>query len=371
MLSKWDDYPIHQAALPVAQTVASDLGRYDRHWLSGHDKDLTTQFGFGLSVHPNRGIVDVALSVSRNGLQHSTFASAPLSRDHDMVAGPLRLEVVEPGRTIRVILEDHDGMAADLTFSAVTQHIEDSRMRRESGTVLISERLRTVQFGDWSGSFTVAGETVTCSSEDWWGFRDRSWGSRMTGTVAEGKNAAHKSSIYFAWTLLRFEDECLLVAVNENTEGISEARTVAVLPFLAPGDPAYGQEDRIVRGDAFEFAVDYTPGSRRAQHVNLTVGPRGPVSRSIEIDPQGLFLMQGLGYYHPKWKHGTDHGGLAVGSETWKLADADPSRPENVHAQQICRATRSDGAVGIGLFEHVAIGPHLPSGLPDGIAPLG
>ncbi|MFV9452089.1 hypothetical protein ACNJ7E_01195 [Rhodococcus sp. NM-2] len=371
MLSKWDDYPVHQAALPVAQTASSDLGRYDRHWMAMHDIDLTTQVGFGLSVHPNRGIVDASISIARDGRQDSVFASSRLSRDRDTIAGPLRVEVIEPMRVLRVVLEEHDGISADLTFTGVTQHIEDGRMRRDSGTTLVSERLRTVQFGDWSGEFTVGGETVTCSPDKWRGFRDRSWGSRTTGTVAEGRHGVHKSAIYFAWTLLRFEDECLLVAVNEMPDGRSEARTVAVLPFLKAGDPAYGEEDRILRGDTFQFDIDYRPGTRRAQHVDLTVGPRGLVNRKITIEPEGLFLMQGLGYYHPMWKHGTDHGKDIVGTDSWKLAGLDPSAMENVHAQQICRATRADGAIGLGLFEHVAIGPHLPSGLPDGIAPLG
>lgn len=103
-ISKWDDYPIHQAALPMAQPVKSDLGQYDRHWLATHDTALSTQLGFGLSVHPVRGIVDAALSVSRNGKQHSVFASGPLSVDRDMEVGPIHLEVVEPGRTTPVPL---------------------------------------------------------------------------------------------------------------------------------------------------------------------------------------------------------------------------------------------------------------------------
>jgi hypothetical protein len=370
MLSKWDDYPIHQAALPVAQTVSSDLGRYDRHWMALHDVDLTTQIGFGMSVHPNRGIVDAAISFSRNGRQDSVFTSSYLTRDRDTAAGPLRVEVIEPMRVLRIVLERQDGLSADLTFTGVTQHIEDGRMRRDSGAILISERIRTVQFGEWSGEFTVHGETIRCNRDRWWGFRDRSWGSRTTGTVAEGRGSPHKSAIYFAWTLLRFPDECLLVAVNEGPDGRSEARTVAVLPFLRPGEPAYGEENKIVRSDVFQFDVDYMPGTRRARHVHLTVGPRGSVDRTVDIDPVALFQMKGLGYFHPRWRHGTDHGGDAVGAESWSLADIDATALENIHAQQICRATRSDGAVGLGLFEHVAIGPHLPSRLPDGIAPV-
>ncbi|WP_448256007.1 hypothetical protein [Microbacterium aurum] len=367
MLSKWDDYPIHQAALPVAQTVGSDLGRYERYWFAAHDAELRTQVGFGLSVHPNRGIVDAAISVSRDGRQHSVFASGRLTRDRDTIAGPLRVEVVEPMRVLRIILEDHEGFSADLTFTGVTQTIEDGRMRRESGPVLVSERIRTVQFGEWEGTFTVAGETVECTRDQWWGFRDRSWGSRTTGTAAEAQGG-HHGAIYFAWTLLRFDDECLLVAVNEGPDGRSEARTVAVLPFLGTGDPAYGQEEKVVRGDVFQFDIDYEPGTRRSRQVELTVGPRGLVDRVIAIEPVNRFQMQGLGYFHPLWAHGADHGGPAVGTDSWVLDDLDAAARENVHAQQLCRAVRSDGAIGVGLFEHVAIGPHAPSGLPEGTA---
>jgi hypothetical protein len=369
MLSTWDDYPVHQAALPVAQTVSSDAGRYDRYWFSMHDVDLTTQVGFGLSVHPNRGIVDAALSVSRGGHQASVFASGPLSRDRNTRVGPLRVEVIEPMRVLRVVLEEHDGLAADLTFTGVTQHIEDGRMRRDAGARLISERVRTVQFGQWHGRFTMDGETVECTPDRWWGFRDRSWGSRTTGTVAESAMPAHASGIYFAWTLLRFPDECLLVAVNETPDGRSEARTAAVLPFLRDGEPAYGDEGKVLRGDVFAFDIDYLPGTRRPRHVGLTVGPRGLIDRTLTIEPVGVFQMQGLGYYHPRWRHGTDHGGEAVGTDRWVLADLDPGTMQNLHVQQICRARRSDGAVGLGLFEHVAIGPHLPSGLPECLAP--
>lgn len=371
MLSPWDDFPIHQTSYPIAYPIGADAGRYDRHWLAMHDTDLTTYVGVGMGVYPNRGIIDGALSVSRGGEQHSVYASGPLSRERNTEVGPLRIEVIEPMRTLRVVLEEKDGVAADLTWHGVTQTIEDGRMERYSAGTLISERTRTVQFNECEGQFMVNGETVEVTRDSWWGFRDRSWGSRTTGTKSEHTMAASKSNIYFAWTLLRFEDECLLVAVNETPDGRSEARTVAVLPFIGPDDPAYGVEEAIVRGDVFNFDIDYVPDTRRAQLVELTVGPRGAVDRKIRIEPTLTFQMQGLGYSHPTWTHGADHGGVAVGSDSWKLADIDPTARENVHVHQVCRGVRSDGAVGLGLFEHIAIGPHLPSGLGEGLEPRG
>lgn len=369
MLSRWDDYPIHQTSHLVAHPATNDPGSYNRYWMTMFDNDLSTQLSFGLCVYPNRQIIDAALSVSRNGHQDSVFASGPMSVDRDTTVGPLRIEVVEPMRVLRVVLEEYDGMAADLTFTGNTQTIEDNHMVRRSGPTLVSKRTRTVQFGAWEGFFSVRGETVTCTPDTWLGLRDRSWGSRLTGTAAEKTLKASASNIYMAWTLLQFEDECLLAAVNEMPDGRREARTVAVLPKIGLDDPAYGLEEAIRRSDEFKFDIDYVPGTRRPAQVDLRIGPRGGIDIAARIEPRHLFAMKGLGYSHPKWTHGADHGGEVVGSDSWALADLDPIARENVHVHQLSRAVRSDGAVGLGLFEHVAIGPHLPSGLPDGLAP--
>jgi hypothetical protein len=162
MLSAWDDYPIHQTSYPVAHPVSSDAGRYDRYWLTMFDTGLTTQFGFGLAVYPNRGLVDAALSISRGGRQESVYGSGPLTLDRETRAAPLRLEVIEPMRVLRIVLDGYGGLSADLTFTASTQAIEDSHMVRTSGPTLISERMRIVQFGSWDGVFSADGERTVC-----------------------------------------------------------------------------------------------------------------------------------------------------------------------------------------------------------------
>ena len=35
MLSRFDDYPIHQTAEPVAHPASSDRNGYDRYWFNG------------------------------------------------------------------------------------------------------------------------------------------------------------------------------------------------------------------------------------------------------------------------------------------------------------------------------------------------
>ena len=43
------------------------------------------------------------------------------------------------------------------------------------------------------------------------------------------------------------------------------------------------------------------------------------------------------------------------------LASVDPADPTMVHIQQVCRATSGERS-GVGVFEQLVIGPHVPSG---------
>src|SRR5262245_16660487 len=39
MLSRFDDYPIHQTAEPIAHPASSDRNVYDRYWFNGYASD--------------------------------------------------------------------------------------------------------------------------------------------------------------------------------------------------------------------------------------------------------------------------------------------------------------------------------------------
>ena len=65
MLSKFDDYPIHQTSHPLRQPVSSDRHHYDRYWFNGYDRDGEFYFGIGAARYPNLGIMDCGVSIVR------------------------------------------------------------------------------------------------------------------------------------------------------------------------------------------------------------------------------------------------------------------------------------------------------------------
>ena len=75
-----------------------------------------------------------------------------------MEVGPFRLEVVEPLRRARVVLDENDtGLSCDLTFSTRTSAIEEARQILWDGTRRAMDATRFAQFGRWSGEVAHPG----------------------------------------------------------------------------------------------------------------------------------------------------------------------------------------------------------------------
>lgn len=150
MLNKFDDFPIHQTPEPIAVPFTSDRNVYDRTWFNGYTADGSYYFGIGMAIYPHRKVLDCAFSiVERGGRQHCFYGSrrAPIERT-EMQVGPFRLEVLEPMRRTRVVLDDNaTGLACDLTFSARTAAIQEARQTLWSSDRRVMDTTRFDQFG--------------------------------------------------------------------------------------------------------------------------------------------------------------------------------------------------------------------------------
>ena len=104
MLTRYDDYPIHQTADPVAHPSTSDLNFYDRYFFNGFTRTGDLYFGASMGLYPNRRVQDTSLSVIREGTQFSLHASrlAAAERGETRV-GPVTVEVIDPMRTLRLV----------------------------------------------------------------------------------------------------------------------------------------------------------------------------------------------------------------------------------------------------------------------------
>ena len=117
-LSPLDDYPVHQAALPIRHPATSDRNFYDRYYFNCHAGTDELMLIIGLGQYPNLGVTD-AFALARHGDTHRVVrASRELGIDRmDTSVGPFRVQVIEGLRSLRVVLEPNEyDLEFDLTL---------------------------------------------------------------------------------------------------------------------------------------------------------------------------------------------------------------------------------------------------------------
>ena len=365
MLNKLDDFPIHQTPEPIAHPATSDRNVYDRTWFNGYAPDGSYYFGIGMAVYPHRGIMDCAFSVVQPGMrQHCFYGSrrAPVERT-EMDVGPFRMEVIEPMRRTRVILDDNEsGITCDLTFSARTASIQEARQTLWQGTRRAMDATRFDQFGRWSGVVNHPDGQIKVDESICHGTKDRSWGVRGVGESEIGGAPTTPGGICFVWAPLFWDDHISHAIFFDGQRGEPLVREGLEAPLYQTEAEIPGVEDGLVdRKLTARHRIEYHPGTRLAKTAEIDLVNLDDGIRKIKLEPKLKFMMKGLGYGHPEWKQGTWKGELATGHESFDPRQLDHQAPENIHTQQIVTATDGERQ-GVGVLEQIVVGPYEPAG---------
>lgn len=347
MLTKGDDYPLHQTPEPVA-SVGSNRNFYDRYFFNGYAPDGSGFFAAAFGIYPNLDVADAHFCVVRSGIQHCLHASRRLAGERtDLSCGPVRIEVLEPLHRLRIVVEG-EGIAADLTFTGRAFPIEEPRFTWRVAERTVMDYTRLTQNGYWEGWIEVDGQREALAPRSV-GTRDRSWGIRPVGP--RDPDSPGIQQFFWQWTPVNLPERSLFFHLNAHADG-SAWNTRAVVA------PDGGSPDTFVETAAASMAALALPGSRWPSGGMLTLG-----DERFAFEPIERFQMRGLGYTSPTWGHGLDHGALEVEREDIDLASVDPLRPDNLHVQLVCRVRSASGDEGIGVFEQLAVGPYAPLGL--------
>ena len=389
MLNRFDDYPVHQSGQPLLHVATASLNAYDRYFFNGYRLDDGLMFGAALGVYPNRGVIHAGLSVLVDGEQVSTLASgrAPLDRTRTRV-GPLRVDVLEPLRVLRVRCRPNDGpLSADLVFRARTAAVEEPRFVSEQDGRTVLDYTRVTQFGSWEGWIDIDGRRIDVDSTVL-GCRDRSWGVRPIGERAgRGAPSREAPQFFWLWAPLNFNGCGVLFDVNEFGDGRRWHGFGAIVPQLLDGlglgdtdeefaagiDPDLLEAARDAAEDALvappivmrgsQYVIDWEPGTRRSAMASIILEPYGGIdTHIIRLEPVATFQMSGLGYGHPEWGHGCWRGENETVSWRWRSDEVDPQKSASIHVQQLVVARWGDQR-GVGVLEQLVIGNHDPTGL--------
>jgi hypothetical protein len=361
MLTKADDYPIHQLPEPIA-TAGTDRNFYDRYFFNGYAPDGSTFFACALGVYPHLNIMDAAFSVIHEGVQRNLHASRILNMERmDTTVGHISIEIVEPLKKLRVRVSSNEhGIEADLLFTARAKPVEEPRFTYRIGPSTFMDYTRLTQNGSYEGFLSVKGKRIAVDSK-WLGTRDRSWGVRPVGLQNPQPIAPPRlPQFYWLWAPLNFEDRFMLYHNNAEASGKpwNEASVIGEA----------GARDA-VHMDKAGSTIDFKSGTRHAKRAVIDViDPDGNEWRAT-ITPKYNFYMSGIGYTHPEWGHGHFKGENALGYDEYETASVNENDPRFLHVQAISTATLEGPnrlkREGIGVLEQLIIGPHAPSGFKE------
>ena len=345
MLIPEDDFPLHQAALPLAHTMDGHPNAYDRFWFNGYTEEY--YFAVALGLYPNRGVIDAAFSVVDAGQQRSVFSGDRLT-GRETEVGAVRIEILEPLRVNRVIVNaPQQGLRADLMYTRRSDAFEEPRQTLHDGPRIFLDVTRATQVGTWEGWIETPDRRIEVLPGTY-GTKDRSWGVRPVGEALPGAPGTRAPQLCFWWAPLNFENGAVHFMSFDDSHGRPLSRSVQERPLEGLGDAIH---------HSGHLVLQTLSGTRRPQSAQLVLD-----DESIGLEPLFRFHMRGAGYGHPTYSHGRWHGEAFTDGEVLVVDDLDPLAFPNLHIQQIVRATRGT-QVGLGVLESIIVGPYTPMGL--------
>ncbi len=364
MLTGADEFPFHQTPDPMA-FAGTDRNFYDRYFFNGYTRDRSLFFAMAFGLYPNLDVMDGAFCVLKDGKQHILRASRRMNGDRSVLSvGPLSIEIIEPLKSCRLLVSDNEsGLKADLTFDVRHPPIEEPRFTRRMGTRAFMDYTRLTQNVTWRGWIEVAGTRHAVQSATCWGTRDRSWGIRPVGAPdAQPPPSTGLPQFYWLWTPTNIDGHVDFGRTNDDERGRPWTRR-------AVEEPVDGGRARHYHSLSYEY--HWQAGSRRLAGLTCRMeGEAGPATLSLTMGPR--FYMSGLGYTHPVWGHGMDHGDLEVAHEVLDTEQLEDTDILFMHIQALTTARlETDGRSfeGLGVAEQLFLGRHDEAGLGDLLSP--
>ena len=373
-----DEFFNHQIVNTFAAVASPERAWTEKAWFTLMRKDGSLQASFGLGKYANRNIVDGFAGVQIGTRQMTVRASRLLSSAPDeMGVGPLGYAVVKPLEAIRLTLAENSAVPLrfELTFHANMPGFFENRDVVIHDGRAASDVIRFHQAGTVSGWIEIEGERHEVNPDEWYGFRDRSWGVRehvgldpadlapVSGHGVSGGNKAG-SAFHFNW----------LVSKIDRADGSSYDLAYYFRDFGGEGPPAYFS-GYINESDGRQIPIlhlypeiDYRASDRGAMRGKVTaiIAGRG---KSVEervfeieaINPEmGFRLLPGM---YGEWKgqiHGSYKGEAFLDGETIEDVNNPAKLAETYRWQIRDRPVRiTEGAnSGYGDMESIILGDY-------------
>ena len=264
MLTPFDDYPIHPSADPIAHPATGDPNHYDRYWFNGQSKDGAFFLGRRDGPLPRARAWSTPRSASSTTASSTRCSRRAGCRSTARTeVGPIRVEVVEPLRVLRLVADrDAQGRRLRPRVPRPTVAIEEPRQRLigDDG-VLVMDHTRLTQWGTWEGTIWIDGTTIDVDPATTVATRDRSWGVRRR-RQAGGDQPRRRAlpQVFWLWAPLHFDDFCTHMALHERTDGDRWLETALIVPLLDRPTGRHGPKPEEM--EEIRYEIEWEPGRR-------------------------------------------------------------------------------------------------------------
>jgi hypothetical protein len=359
VLLGFDEYPLHQVTATFAGVAGSDPSWNDGHYVCLADDAGRIGLTSNLRLYSNNDVMDGFVCIRHEGRQYNIRVSRRLRPAADELrVGPLRLEIVEPMRAVRLVLDENAfGISLDVTCHGSTVPYEDpSEVTRVDGR-LVSERITYELTGKCAGWVQVGDDRVELSPANSSFFRNHSWGyqagrggPKLYGAPTPG--AKGRVPGVRQWVLFDMPDHGGFYFIDPSGR-------------RASGNGALMYADRTVPVVAVEHDLDFYEGGRRLRSGTFRLTDADGGERTYQVADLGWVYCQGGGYFggfDDRLGQGVYRGDYHEEGEVWDVShptdivDETGRRFEFDHAwaENFARLT-SDGERGLAHFECVVI----------------
>lgn len=327
MLSRYDEFPIHQASRPFAHIPSTDYSWDEGYYFGVFNAEKQIFLLTGMRVNPNADMIGGYAIINVAGRQYSVRFSRCWRRQIDTVIGPLSYEFVEPMKAVRLRLEANDSaLSFDITWTGVAPPFEEAHHVAETRGRVTTDQTRYSQPGVACGVIEFEGVRHEVTPDRWSGDRDHSWGlyadRKPLGGHAEWLPPRETPAVPRAlrfWTLFEAGDWSGFYHIHESSTGEQvKMNDVFGAPF--EGNLFNGWDGPTVRLIAARHELRFHPGTRifSGGTIHLTDELNRPWIQHFDVAAPP-WVVQTMGYTTGSWKDGgtmhTYHGSEELAME--------------------------------------------------------
>ena len=390
-LTPYDELPVHQAPYPVSYIPSTDYAWDEGYFYGAYSADAQVLMLTGLRINPNADVVGAHFGVNVRGRQRTVRLSRTWRQQFYTALGPLRYDVNEPYKDIRITLQPNEsGLSCDLHWIGLgpphlsQHHLATVRGRRTT------DQTRYNQVGTTHGWIEVAGERFTLDANGWGACRDHSWGiyearpplaadpKWLPPPQVRGPRRALRFSMFFAAGSYSGH-----LHMHEDADGNQVPTNDAFgIPFEGAIDQGFDAPRNMLATCRHE--LKFVPGTRslRSGVLHLTDASARRWTLEFEVAWPAAPVIQ-AGYHLGSWRDGgtiaTYHGAGNPHLEWDEFDFSHQPTPHTLYGQSVARTvcgvehvarlrlTGPDGSVATGQCEIEVFlnGRYAPYGFED------